>query len=43
VRSSLEQGDVLLGLGDTPLDGIEKAVARMGKALVNRERPSDVS
>jgi hypothetical protein len=38
VRSSLEQGDVLLGLGDTPLDRIENAVSRMGKTLVNRVR-----
>jgi hypothetical protein len=36
VRSSLAQGDILLGLGDTPLDRIEKAVTRMGKVLVNR-------
>jgi hypothetical protein len=42
VRSSLEQGDILLGLGNTPLDRIEKAVTRMGKTLVNRVRPSDV-
>ncbi len=39
VRSSLERGDVLLGLGDTPLDRIEKAVSRMGKTLVNRVGP----
>jgi hypothetical protein len=38
VRSSLEQGDILLGLGDTPLDRIEKAVTRMGKPLINRVR-----
>jgi hypothetical protein len=42
VRSSLEQGDVLFGLGDAPLDRIENAVNRMGKTLVNRVRSSDV-
>jgi hypothetical protein len=42
VRSSLEQGDILLGLGDTPLDRVETAVTRMGKTLVNRVRRSDV-
>jgi hypothetical protein len=42
VRSSLEQADILLGLGDTPLDRIEKAVTQMGKTLVNRVRQSDL-
>jgi hypothetical protein len=36
VRSSLEQGDILLGLGDTPLERIEEAVNQMGKTLVSR-------
>jgi len=42
VRSSLEQGDIMLGLGDTPLDRIEMAVTQMDKTLVNRVRQSDV-
>ena len=41
VRSSIEQGEVLLGLGNTPLDPIEKTVISMGKTLVNRVRQSD--
>ena len=36
VRSSLEQGDVLLGLGDTPMEPIEDAITRMGKTVVYR-------
>ncbi len=38
VRSSLEQGDILLGLGDTPVNRIEEVVTLMGKTLVNRVR-----
>jgi hypothetical protein len=38
VRSSLEQGDVLLGLGDTPVDRIEEVADLMGKTLVSRVR-----
>ncbi|MEA3212443.1 MAG: hypothetical protein QOE70_5500 [Chthoniobacter sp.] len=36
VRSSLEQGDTMLGLGNTPLEPIEDAITRMGKTLVYR-------
>ncbi len=35
VRSSLEPGDVLLGIGDTPFERIAQAVAQMGKKLIN--------
>jgi hypothetical protein len=38
VHSSLEQGDTLLGLGETPLALIEDAITRMGKTLVKREQ-----
>lgn len=36
VRSSLEQGDTLLGLGDTAMEPIEDATSRMGKTIVYR-------
>ncbi len=36
VHSTLEQGDTLLGLGDTPLEPIEDVITRMGKTLVHR-------
>jgi hypothetical protein len=34
VHSSLEPGDILLGLGDTPLEPIQEAITRMGKTMV---------
>jgi hypothetical protein len=36
VRSHLEQGEILIGLGGAPLNRINEAVAQMGKTLVNR-------
>ena len=36
MHSSLEEGDILFGLGDTPLKPIEDAITRMGKTMVYR-------
>ena len=38
VRSSLEPVDILLGLGDTPLDRIEPAIIQMGKTLKREKK-----
>jgi hypothetical protein len=38
VRSQLEQGEILIGLGGAPLERINVLVAKMGKTLVNRVR-----
>lgn len=43
VRSELEQGDILLGLGAAPLDQIHAAANQMGKTIVNRVRTSDAN